>query len=159
LVSIDLLTRSMIRAESRIAIAGSVPEVWAYLCDVGRWSEWAPTVRECWVAGGAPLHPGAKVEQQAKGIFGTTHHRAQHVTLVEEPRRLAFAGPMATSAARWGMQFEPLDDRRTDATMWIEIERGGVMRAIPSSALRGRVQRVMDVEMAAIKAAFESGRP
>ena len=40
-----------IRSESRITIAASVPEVWAYLCDVARWSEWAPTVRECWVAG------------------------------------------------------------------------------------------------------------
>ena len=29
------------RTESRIAIAGSVPEVWAYVCDVGRWQEWA----------------------------------------------------------------------------------------------------------------------
>ena len=44
----------MIRSESRITIAGSVPEVWAYVCDVGRWPEWAPTVRECWVAGRGP---------------------------------------------------------------------------------------------------------
>ena len=47
-----------IRTESRITIAGSVSEVWAYICDVGRWPEWAPTVLECWVRGGAPLQPG-----------------------------------------------------------------------------------------------------
>ncbi len=146
----------MIRTESRIAIAGSVPEVWAYLCDVGRWQEWAPTVRECWVAGGAPLQPGARVEQRAKGILGTSRHRAQHVTVVEEPRRVAFAGPMGTSEARWGMELEPLDGSRTDATMWIEIERGGVMRAIPAGLLEGKVRRVMNREMAAIKAAVES---
>src|SRR2546425_13167997 len=40
-----------IRTESRITIAGSVPEVWAYVCDVGRWPEWAPTVLECRVRG------------------------------------------------------------------------------------------------------------
>jgi carbon monoxide dehydrogenase subunit G len=146
----------MIRTESRIAIAGSVPEVWAYVCDVGRWQEWAPTVRECWVAERAPLQPGARVEQRAKGIFGTSHHRAQHVTVVEEPKRVAFAGPMGTSAARWGMELEPLDDSQTDATMWIEIERGGIMRAIPAGLLEGRVRRVMDREMAAIKVALES---
>jgi hypothetical protein len=146
----------MIRTESRIAIAGSVPEVWAYVCDVGRWQEWAPTVRECWVAERAPLQPGARVEQRAKGIFGTSHHRAQHVTVVEEPKRVAFAGPMGTSAARWGMELEPLDDSQTDATMWIEIERGGIMRAIPAGLLEGRVRRVMDREMAAIKVAVES---
>jgi hypothetical protein len=146
----------MIRTESRIAIADSVPEVWAYVCDVGRWQEWAPTVRECWVAEGAPLQPGARVEQRAKGIFGTSHHRAQHVTVVEEPNRVAFAGPMGTSAARWGMELEPLDDSQTDATMWIEIERGGIMRAIPAGLLEGRVRRVMDREMAAIKVAVES---
>jgi carbon monoxide dehydrogenase subunit G len=146
----------MIRTESRIAIAGSVPEVWAYVCDVGRWQEWAPTVRECWVAGGAPLEPGARVEQRAKGIFGTSRHRAQHVTVVEEPRRVAFAGPMGTSAARWGMELEPMGDSQTDAKMWIEVDLGGVMRAIPGRALQGRIQRVSDREMVAIKAAVES---
>ena len=40
------------RTESRISIASSVPEVWAYLCDVERWPEWAPRVLECWVPEG-----------------------------------------------------------------------------------------------------------
>jgi hypothetical protein len=146
----------MIRSESRIAIAGSVPEVWAYVCDVGRWQEWAPTVRECWVTGGGPLEPGSQLEQRAKGPFGSTHHRAQEVTMVEAPRSVAFAGPLATSAARWGMELEPLDDRQTDAMMWVEVDRKNVMRAIPAGVLKGRIQRVMDVEMAAIKAAVES---
>src|ERR671923_36650 len=60
-----------VRTESRITIASGVPEVWAYVCDVGRWPEWAPTVRECWLGGGAPLQPGSRVEQRAKGIFGS----------------------------------------------------------------------------------------
>jgi carbon monoxide dehydrogenase subunit G len=148
-----------IRTESRITVASTPGDVWAYLCDVGRWHEWAPTVRDCWVAGGTPLHPGARVEQRAKGIFGTSRHRAQHVTVVEEPHRLAFAGPMGTSAARWGMEIGDLDDSRTEAMMWVEVERGGVMRAIPGRALQGRIQRVMDIEMAAIKSAVESGPP
>jgi hypothetical protein len=145
-----------IRTESRITIAGSVPEVWAYLCDVGRWPEWAPTVLECWVRGGAPLQPGSQVEQRARGIFWSTRNRNQDVTVVEAPRYLAFAGPMGTSAARWGMELEPMDDGRTDANMWIEVDLGGVMRAVPGRVLAGRIQRVSDREMAAIKAAVES---
>ena len=145
-----------VRCESRITIAGSVAEVWAYVCDVGRWPEWAPTVRECWIGGGAPLQPGARVEQQAKWIFGTTRYRAQHVTAVEAPRRVAFAGPMGTSAARWGMELEPADDRQTDAMMWIEVDLAGIMRAVPARMLQGRIQRVSDIEMVAIKAAVES---
>jgi hypothetical protein len=148
-----------IRSESRITIADGVPEVWAYLCDVGRWSEWAPTVRECWVAGGAPLQPGSRVEQRAKGILGTTHHRAQNVTAVEAPHRVAFAGTMGTSPARWGMELEPMDDRQTDTMMWVEVDLQSLMRAIPGSVLAGRIQRVMDIEMAAIKAAVESATP
>jgi polyketide cyclase/dehydrase/lipid transport protein len=144
------------RTESRIAIAGSVHEVWAYLCDVGRWPEWAPTVLEGWVRGGGPLAPGARVEQRAKGILGTSRRRSQGVTVVEAPRHLAFAGPMGTSAARWGMEFEPADGEQTDAMMWIEVDLAGVMRAIPGAWLKGRVQRVSDLEMAAIKAAVES---
>lgn len=146
----------MIRSESRLTIAGAAHEVWAYLCDVGRWPEWAPTVREAWVAGGGPLEPGARVEQRAKGIFGTSRFRAQRATAVEAPRRLAFAGPLGTSSARWGMELEPLGEGRTDAMMWVEVELENVMRAIPGRALNGRIRRVMDIEMAAIKAAVES---
>ena len=148
-----------IRSESRITIASSVPEVWAYVCDVTRWPEWAPTVRECWVGGGAPLQPGSRVEQRAKGIFGSSRHRTQYVTAVEAPRRLAFGGPMGTSAARWGMELEPIDDMHTDAKMWVEVDLENIMRAIPSRALEGRIRRVMDIEMAAIKAAVESAPP
>jgi hypothetical protein len=146
----------MIRSESRIAIAGSVPEVWAYVCDVGRWHEWAPTVRKAWVAGGDPLEPGARVEQKAKGPFGTSRFRAQNVTAVEAPHSLAFAGPLGTSSARWGMELEPIDDTQTDAMMWVEVDLEGPMRAIPGRALNGRIRRVMDIEMALIKATVES---
>jgi Polyketide cyclase / dehydrase and lipid transport len=144
------------RTESRLTIASDVGEVWAYLCDVGRWPEWAPTVLECRVRGGAPLQLGSHLDQRAKGIFGFTHGRSQEVTTVEAPRFVAFAGPMGTSAARWGMELEPLDGGQTDATMWIEVDLAGIMRAIPDRALKGRIQRVSDREMVAIKAAVES---
>ena len=146
-----------IRSESRIAISSSVGEVWAYLCDVGRWPEWAPTVREGWVRGGAPLQPGARVEQRAKLPLGLNRGRSQEVTTVEAPRSIAFAGPMGTSAARWAMELEPVDDGQTDAKMWIEVDLAGIMRAIPGRMLKGRIQRVSDIEMVAIKAAVESG--
>ena len=144
------------RTESRMTVASSVPEVWAYLSDVGRWWEWAPTVLECQVRGGGPLQPGSQLDQRAKGILGSTHGRSQQVTAVEAPRSVAFAGPMGTSAARWGMELEPADDGQTDATMWIEVDLAGIMRAIPGGILKGRVQRVSDQEMVAIKAAVES---
>ena len=144
------------RTESRMTIAGTVHEVWAYLCDVGRWPEWAPTVLEGWVRGGGPLEPGLRVEQRAKGILGTSRRRSQEVTVVEAPRHMAFAGPMGTSAARWGMELEPADDGQTDAMMWIEVDLAGIMRAIPAGMLKDRIQRVSDIEMVAIKAAVES---
>ena len=146
----------MVRSESRIAIDGSVPEVWAYLANVGRWPEWAPTVAEGWVAGGAPLQPGARVEQRAKLPFGLTRFRAQQVTVVEEPSRMAFAGPLGTSTARWGMELEPLNGEQTDAMMWVEVDLKNVMRAIPAGRFNDRIRHVMDVEMAAIKAAVEA---
>jgi hypothetical protein len=149
--------RAVFRSESRLTIADSVPEVWAYLCDVERWPEWAPTVRKSWVAGGSPLRPGARVEQRAKLPFGLTRRRAQNVTAVEAPNRMAFAGPLGTSSARWGMELEPIDDRRTDTMMWVEVDLENVMRAIPPRRLQARIQRVMDLEMAAIKTAVETG--
>jgi len=143
-----------IRTESRITITGSVDAVWAYVCDVGRWPEWAPTVLECWVRGGGPLQPGSRVDQRAKDL-GRTHSRSQEVTAVEPPRYVAFAGRMGTSAARWAVELEPVDDEQTDAKMWIEVDLAGIMRAVPG-VLKGSLQRVSDREMAAIKAAVES---
>ncbi len=146
-----------IRTESRITIDGSVREVWEYLCDVGRWPEWAPTVLECRIHGGAPLQPGSRVDQRAKGELWLTHgrSRSQEVTVVEAPHLLAFAGPMGNSAARWGMEFKPVDDRQTDALMWIEVDLAGIMRAVPG-ILKGSIQRVSDREMTLIKAAVEA---
>jgi hypothetical protein len=97
------------------------------------------------------------VEQRAKDLWWT-HGRSQEVTAVEAPRYVAFAGPMGTSAARWGMELEPVDDGQTDAMMWIEVDLAGIMRAVPG-LLKGRIQRVSDLEMAAIKAAVESATP
>jgi hypothetical protein len=54
------------------------------------------------------------------------------------------------------MELEPLDNRQTGATMWIEVDLEGIMRAVPGRVLKGRIQRVSDREMAAIKAAVES---
>jgi hypothetical protein len=114
-------------------------------------------VLEAWIRDGAPFEPGARVEQRAKGVFGISRRRSQAVTLVEEPRRMAFAGPLGTSAARWGMELQPLGDSRTDAEMWIEVDLAGPMRAIPGGILRGRIQRVSDFEMRLIRVAVESG--
>src|SRR3954447_4426216 len=145
------------RTESRIAIAGTVPEVWAYVCDVGRWQEWAPTVIECRVRGGGPLRAGSRLAQRGEGILGASRRRSQEGTAVEEPRRVAFAGPLGPSTARWGMELEPLGDGRTVAMMWIEVDLAGPMRAIPGGMLKGRIQRVSDLEMTLIKAAVEAG--
>jgi hypothetical protein len=143
-----------IRIESRIIIDGSTGAVWAYICDVGRWPEWAPTVLECWVRGGGPLEPGSWVEQRARDL-GRTHPRSEEVTAVEAPRSVAFSGRMGTSAARWGMELEPVDEKQTDAMMWIEVDLAGIMRAAPG-LFKGSIQRVSNREMAAIKAAVEA---
>jgi hypothetical protein len=144
------------RTESSIKIASSVSEVWAYVCDVGRWPEWAPTVLECRVRGGGPLQPGSRVDQRAKLILGLSRGRSQQVTAVEAPSRVAFAGPLGISTARWGMELEAVDGSQTDAKMWIEVDLAGIMRVVPGRALQGRIQHVSDLEMVAIKAAVES---
>jgi hypothetical protein len=144
-----------IRTESRITVAGGIDAVWAYLADVERWSEWAPTVLECRVRGGGALQPGGWVEQRARDL-GFTHHRTEQVTAVDAPHSMAFAGTMGTSVARWGMEFAPVGDGHTDAMMWVEVDRANIMRAIPGRALQRQIQRVSDIEMAAIKAGVES---
>jgi Polyketide cyclase / dehydrase and lipid transport len=144
------------RTESRITIASSTDAAWTYMCDVGRWPEWAPTVLEGRVRDRGPLRPGARVDQRAKLMFGLSRRRSQQVTMVDPPTAVAFAGPMGTSAARWGMEFTPTGDGQTDAMMWIEVDLAGIMRAVPAGLLKSRIQRVSDIEMVAIKAAVET---
>jgi hypothetical protein len=145
-----------IRTESRIIVAGNINDVWAYLCDVGRWAEWAPTVLECRMRDRSPFEPGAWVEQRAKDL-GFNHRRREQITVVEPPHTMAFVGTMGTSVARWGMEFEPLDETHTDTMMWVEVDLANIMRVIPGGrSLTAQIQRVSDIEMAAIKAAVES---
>jgi hypothetical protein len=144
------------RTESRLTIDSSVHEVWAYLADVGRWPQWAPTVLEARIRGAGPFQPGSRVEQRAKLMFGLSRRRSQKVTAVDPPTAMAFAGPMGTSAARWGMELKPVDHGQTDTMMWIEVDLAGLMRAVPAGLLQSRIQRVSDLEMVAIKAAVES---
>jgi hypothetical protein len=54
------------------------------------------------------------------------------------------------------MELKPVDDRQTEAMMWVEVDLKNVMRAVPGRVLNGRIRRVMDIEIAAIKAALES---
>lgn len=146
-----------IRTESRMPIAASVGDVWAYVCDVKLWPQWAPTVLECWVRGGGPLEPGAWVDQRAKDL-GWRHRRGQQVTTVQEPHSVAFVGRMGVSPSRWGMELTPAAERSTDAMMWIEVDPAGFMRAVPG-VFKGSLQRVSNREMVAMKAAIESLAP
>jgi len=57
------------------------------------------------------------------------------------------------------MDLEPMDDKQTDAKMWVEVDLQSLMRAIPGRVLNGRIRRVMNREMAAIKAEVESATP
>ena len=120
------------RTESRIRIVGSVHEVYAYLCDVGRWPEWAPTVLEGWVRGGGPLEPGSRVEQRAKGILGTSRRRSQGVTVVEAPHHLPSAEnglPLQLVHARVhvprGGDGECLFERRVGVVILEDVVQGG----------------------------------
>lgn len=147
--------RRTIRTESRIIVAAGIDTVWAYLCDVARWAEWAPTVRECRIRGGGPLHEGAWLDQRAHDL-GFDHRRSERVTLVDEPNALAFAGTMGTSVARWGMEFVPVGESGTAAMMWVEVELANVMRVYPARALQAQIQRVSDLEMRGIRATVEA---
>jgi hypothetical protein len=144
-----------IRTESRLIIAASVVDVWAYLCDVGRWPEWAPTVLRCRIRGGGQLQAGGWIEQQARD-FGVTHRRSERVTAVDAPASMAYAGTMWRSPARWGMELERGDDAHTDTMMWVEVDLANLMRIVPAPALARQIQRVSDLEMAGIKVAVES---
>lgn len=144
-----------IRTESRIIVAASIDTVWAYLSDVARWPEWAPTVLDCRIRDGGPLRPGAWVDQRARDL-GWSHRRSERVTAIDPPHSMAFAGTMGTSVARWGMEFSAVGGTGTAAMMWVEVDIANVMRVYPGRALHAQIQRVSDLEMTGIRAAVEA---
>lgn len=144
-----------IRTESRIIVAADIDTVWAYLADIARWAEWAPTVLECRLRDGGPLRAGAWVDQRAHDL-GFNHRRSERVTAVDEPHSMAFAGTMGTSVARWGMEFTAVGGTGTAAMMWVEVDLANVMRVYPARALQAQIQRVSDQEMAGIRSAVEA---
>jgi hypothetical protein len=144
-----------VRTESRIIVAAGIDTVWAYLCDVARWAEWAPTVLECRIRDGGPLRAGAWVDQRAHDL-GFDHRRSERVTAVDEPHAMAFAGTMGTSVARWGMELVPVGGTGTAAMMWVEVDLANVMRFYPARGHPAPQPRGSDHEMTGIRAAVEA---
>ena len=145
-----------VRSESRGEIRASIEAVFAYVSDVSRWPEWARDIRECSVSGGGPLRPGARLDQRVAGSGSSTKPRVLDVAGVEAPRRLEFTGMYGPSPLRWGFDLDAGSVDSTGLLLWVEMERRGPMRAMPTPMLRRGIRAQNDKEIAMIKAKVEA---
>lgn len=145
-----------VRSESRGEIAAGIEAVFGYVSDVSRWPEWAQDIRECSISGGGPLRPGARLDQRVNGSGGSTKARVLDVAAVEAPRRLEFSGMYGPSPLRWGLDLKAEDHDSTGLLLWVEMERRGPMRAMPTPVLRRGIRAQNDKEIAKIKAMVEA---
>lgn len=143
-----------VRSESQVAVAADPQVVYDYLADASRWPEWAPAILECHVSDGGPMRAGVRLDQRARGRFGSSRPRTLEVVAAESPRRLAFAGTMGSRPMQWGFDFAPRAGG-TGVTLWLEAELHGLMRIVTGGALRRMVHMVNQRELVAIRSAVE----
>lgn len=143
-----------VRSESQGAMAADPQAVYDYLADASRWPEWARAILECHVSGGGPMRTGARLDQRARGRFGSSRPRTLDVIAAEAPRRLAFAGMMGSWPMQWGFDLSPRAGG-TGVTLWLDAELRGLMRLVIGGMLPRMVGQVNMRELAAIRTAVE----
>lgn len=144
-----------VRSETRVVMAASQEEIHGYLSDASRWPEWAAGILSCQVSGGGALVAGSRLEQQVRKPVGSPASRTLDVTSVDAPRQLGFAGSMGPTSITWGFDLRVVDDDKTEVLLWIEADRGGIMRLIPPGVLRTMFRGINRRELDAIRAAVE----
>lgn len=145
-----------VRSETSGEIAAGVDVVYRYVSDVSRWPEWAKGIEKCEVSGGGVLEAGARLDQRVKGSGSSAKERHLDVTMVEPPGRLEFAGAMGGSPLRWGFELTPVGSSSTRVVLWVEVDRRGVLQAMPAGILRRMIRGTNQRELAVIRSGIEA---
>jgi len=133
------------RAEASVTIARPPADVFAYLLDGERCTEWRPGVLEIRRTSGDG-GVGTTYKQRVRGPMGRAIPADYAITVAEPPTRLEFQTTTGPVRPRGRYVLEPIDDD-TRLTFTLRAELGGVRRLLLGSA----VQKTMDAEVGTLE--------
>jgi uncharacterized protein YndB with AHSA1/START domain len=133
----------MFRYTAQRDIRRPAQDVFAYLTDVGRQTEWVHGVSEChWVTPGAPA-VGSTAEQSLV-FMGKTHVAPMRVVDYQPGRRIVFE-KQQPFFIRYGFELEP-DGATTHVRYPVEMSPTGFLRVVIALAgrrfINGDLQRI-----------------
>ena len=142
--------------ESSIEIARPPDEVFAYLADPTRFTEWQRDVVRVDLEGGRPPGLGARFTTTRR-IGGVERSLVQEVTELRPPRSWAVHGVEGPIRASANVTVEPLDGgTRSRVRFALDFEGHGIGRPL-LPAIRRQAQRAAPVSYRNLKERLEGG--
>ena len=132
-------------------------QVFAYVTDPSRFSEWQDGVVSGHMANGGPSSVGDRCVTTRR--VGFTHRPfASEVTHVDPPRTWGVRGIDGPIRAEVDVTVEPLDDdRRSRVTIEIDFVGHGIGQLLVPLVVRAQARREMPTNLKRLKKRLESG--
>jgi uncharacterized membrane protein len=140
--------------KSSIEIDRSAEDVFAYLDQLDRHSEWQTSLVSAKIEGDGPVGTGTRVAEQRKGPGNPKY--TYEVTAHDPPRTSSFRGLDGPIRPVGTVTVEPLGESRSRATVELELEGHGIgMLIAPFARMQARKQVPKDQQK--LKELLESG--
>jgi uncharacterized protein YndB with AHSA1/START domain len=133
-------------------------EVFAYVTDPARFTEWQNTVVSAHAEDGDPVHVGSRVVMTRK-MGGREQTMTSEVTEHQPPGRYAFRIIDGPVRAHGKGSFEPLDDgARTRFTFELDFEGHGIGKVLVPLVVRRQASRELPQSHANLKQRLEAAQ-
>lgn len=143
---------------STIEVARPAEEVFSYVTDPSRMSEWQQGVRDGHLEG-APVHVGSRCHTTRK-IGGSEREVVTEITECDPPRRWADHGIEGPIRAVVSVQIDPIDGpARSRVTIGVDFEGHGIGKLLVPLVVRPSARREMPGNMQRLKQQLELARP
>jgi uncharacterized membrane protein len=144
----------MIRVEESVTIERPIEEVFTYLSDIERQSDWASAVSESTKLSSGPTGLGTTYRQVGK-LLGRRLELNCEITAYEPPRLYEFQ--LLNGPLRGRMRFTLVSEGQgTRVTQVLEGESGGFFK-LADPILTRTVQKQLGADLEALKGLVESG--
>jgi uncharacterized protein YndB with AHSA1/START domain len=133
-------------------------DVFAYVTDPSRFSEWQEAVVRAHLEGSGPLQQGSRVSLTRRIGGKREQTMTSALTEYEPPRRYAFRVVDGPVRALGKGRFEPLDDgSRTRLTFELDFEGHGIGKLLVPLVVRRQAAKELPQSHANLKRRLESG--
>ncbi len=145
----------MVRVEEHTTIDRPIEEVFAYLSDIERQTEWVSTLQESQKTTTGPTQVGTTYRQVNK-ILGRTIEMQNEVTTYEPPTVFAFRARGGPTHMEMRLALTSTGPETTEVTQVAEGESGGLFKLADSIVAR-TLKKQLAADLEGLKAILESG--